>query len=332
MTVSFGRIFLARIVKFASYLLWFLDSITSVKSIYLMLFAIYGSMLFLIKISDLNDVIGGVLESVNPSSFSPITYENIYPLKYKLQSEPNITAVSAGVYDVKTGKILYSRNIDERLAPASTTKLMTALVALDTYSESDAVKIPYFCTNLDSTKAGFPADAKFKAYDLINSMLVGSLGDAACTLATSKLSYSDFLAKMNEKALSLGMENTNFVNPIGLDGYKGVHYSTVSDLYRLALFSIQNDVVREAVKSQEYTIKSVSSDYTYRAFNTNRLLWEIPGTFGIKTGTTIGAGEVLIYGWGDSERELIIVVMGSKDRFTDTKSLLNWTLNNYVWK
>lgn len=332
MTVSFGRNLLAHIVKFVSYLLWFLDSATSVRSIYLVLLAVYGLMLFLIRSSDLKNIIGGVLESVNPSFFSTITYENIYPLKYKLQSEPNITSVSAGVYDVKTGKILYSRNIDERLAPASTTKLMTALVALDIYSENDTVKIPYFCTNLDSTKAGFPADEEFKAYDLIKSMLVGSLGDAACALATSRLSYSDFLTKMNEKALSLGMENTNFVNPIGLDGYKGVHYATVSDLHKLALLSIQKEVIREAVESQEYSIRSLSSDYTYRAFNTNRLLWEIPGTFGIKTGTTIGAGEVLIYGWGDSERELIIIVMGSKDRFTDTKSLLNWTLNNYVWK
>jgi D-alanyl-D-alanine carboxypeptidase (penicillin-binding protein 5/6) len=332
MTISISRRFLAHIVRSITYFLWALDVISSTKPVYAFLFVVYFSLLFVIRSADLQNVFNGIFLPGLQNYPSEISYEKIYPLKYGVQSLPNVTAVSVGIYDRKTGKALFERLPNERLAPASTTKLMTALVALDIYGTEDIVKIPYFCTNIESTKAWLPAEEEFKAYELINVMLVGSVGDAACALATSKISYSDFVSKMNEKAISLGMKDTNFVNPIGLDGYKGVHYSTVHDLYLLSSASLKNDTVSNAVKKKDYVIKSLSSDFTFEAFNTNRLLWEIPGTFGIKTGTTVSAGEVLIFGWEDTGKQLISIVMGSKDRFADTKALLNWTVNNYVWK
>jgi len=100
----------------------------------------------------------------------------------------------------------------------------------------------------------------------------------------------------------------------------------------LALAALSNETVQDAVKTREYTVKSLTSDFTYKVTNTNRFLWEIEGTIGIKTGTTVGAGEVLIYGWQDKKKELIIIVMGSRDRFNDTRNLLNWVLDNYAWK
>ncbi|GIW69464.1 MAG: hypothetical protein KatS3mg101_0211 [Patescibacteria group bacterium] len=331
MTISITRRAIAHIVRSFAYFLWTIDFCASFKTIFYVLFMVYAGILFAISRADLGDVMNGALMSVNYIQPVQTSYQNIYPLKIGGQDRPNISSIAAAVYDRGSGKILYSKSPDIRLAPASTTKLMTALVALELYTSDEIVTVPYFCTNVDSTKAWLPAEEKFKAQDLITTMLIGSAGDAACALATSKVSYSEFVGKMNEKAKELGMKNTNFVNPIGLDGFKGVHYSTVSDLYALALVSLSNDVVKNTVSTIEFTIKSLSSDFSYKVTNTNRLLWEIPGSVGIKTGTTVGAGEVLMYEWKDDKRDLVIIVMGSEDRFRDTKILLDWSLENYVW-
>lgn len=331
MTISFTRSLFAYIMRSFAYFLWVIDVCTSFRTIFYVLFVIYVFILFGIKSANLENIIYKTPVSTTYTS-PPISYENIYPLKLEVREQPVISAVSAVVYDKNSGKILYSKSPDERLAPASTTKLMTALVALDLYTPDDVIAVSYFCTNIDSTKAWLPNEEKFNAYDLITTMLIGSAGDAACALATSKVSYTEFVDKMNEKAKVLGMKNTNFVNPIGLDGFKGVHHSTASDLYALALASLSNDVVRETVATKEFTVKSLSSDFTYKVMNTNKFLWEVPGSAGIKTGTTIGAGEVLIYDWKDSSKDLVIIVMGSQDRFVDTKKLLDWSLENYTWK
>ncbi|HBY09810.1 TPA: hypothetical protein DEP93_01645 [candidate division WWE3 bacterium] len=332
MTISVTRRFLVHFIRSITYVLWAADIGTGLRPVVYFLIIIYSALFVGIRSVDLGSVLNGVLVSYRYTPLETISFENIYPLKYGVQLPPSISAISAGVYDRRSGKTLFSRLPEEKLAPASTTKLMTTLVALELYSPEEKVTVPYFCTNIESTKAWLPADEEFTARDLIYTMLVGSAGDAACALATSKVSYSEFVDKMNQKAVVLGMKNTNFVNPIGLDGFKGVHYSTVSDLYLLALASLSNETVQNAVKTKEFTVKSLTSDFTYKMTNTNRFLWEIAGTTGIKTGTTVGAGEVLIYGWKDKDRELVLIVMGSRDRFGDTRNLLNWSLDNYTWK
>ena len=332
MTTSITRRFLAHFIRSITYVLWAADWSTGLRPVVYFLIIIYSALFVGIRSADLGSVLNGVLVSYKYTPYETISFEKIYPLKSGVQLPPAISAISAGVYDRRSGKTLFSRLPEEKLAPASTTKLVTALVALELYSPEEKVTVPYFCTNIESTKAWLPADEEFTARDLIYTMLVGSAGDAACALATSKVSYSEFVDKMNQKAVVLGMKNTNFVNPIGLDGFKGVHYSTVSDLYLLALASLSNETVQNAVKTKEFTVKSLTSDFTYKMTNTNRFLWEIAGTTGIKTGTTVGAGEVLIYGWKDKDRELVLIVMGSRDRFGDTRNLLNWSLDNYTWK
>lgn len=332
MTTSITRRFLAHVIRSLTYILWVADLGTGLRPVFYFLIVIYSVLFIGIRNADLGGVINGIILSSGYTPPEAISFERSYPLKSGVQLPPVVSAISAGVFDRGSGKMLFSRLPEEKLAPASTTKLMTALVALELYSPEERVVVPYFCTNIESTKAWLPAEEEFTARDLIYTMLVGSAGDAACALATSKVSYSEFVDKMNQKASVLGMKNTNFVNPIGLDGFKGVHYSTVSDLYLLALASLSNETVQDAVKTKEFKVRSLTSDFTYQVTNTNRFLWEIAGTTGIKTGTTVGAGEVLIYSWQDRDRELVLVVMGSRDRFTDTRNLLNWSLDNYAWK
>lgn len=332
MTTAVTRKYLAYFIRSITYFLWGIDYATGLRPIIYFLISIYAFFLLAIFSFNIAGVVEGIIASVNYKTPENNLFERNYPVIVSKEEAPFITASAAGVYDRKTGRVLYSRVPDQKAAPASTTKLMTALVSLELYSPEEKIKIPYFCTNIDSTKAWLPADEEFYAYDLIKTMLIGSAGDAACALATAKISYSEFVERMNVKADSLGMKSTNFINPIGLDGYNGVHFSTVSDLHILAMSSISNENISNIVKTREFTINSLSSDFSTKVFNTNRLLWELEGTTGIKTGTTAEAGEVLIYGWKDDLKEILIIVMGSSDRFGDTLSLLNWSSRVYAWE
>ena len=192
--------------------------------------------------------------------------------------------------------------------------------------------MPSDCLAINTTKLWLPNVESFKVSDLITGILVSSAGDAACALATGKTSYTEFVQKMNEKAEVLGMKNSYFSNPVGLDGYANTHYSTAQDLYLLARAATSNELIKSSVSIKDYVLSSEDGDFNLKLTNTNRLLWDQSGSIGIKTGTTLEAGEVLIYEYKDEVRDLIIVVMGSSDRFSDTKKLLDWSLGNYSWE
>jgi D-alanyl-D-alanine carboxypeptidase (penicillin-binding protein 5/6) len=258
--------------------------------------------------------------------------DSIFPVvKINDSLPPPITGKSAIVVERTSHKVLYEFNAKKKLAPASTTKLMTALVALDIYSFEDLVSASQDCAAVESTKAWLPVGAQFTVKDLITSMLVGSAGDSACLIASSKVDPSDFVTLMNSKALNVGMRDTNFTNSIGLDGDEGTNYSTASDLYRLSIAAMDNEYIKDTVARQSFELFSKDAEFQTTIYNTNKLLWEIPGTTGIKTGTTKEAGEVLIYEYSDGQRDIVIVVMGSQDRFADTKNLLDWTLSTFKW-
>ncbi len=242
----------------------------------------------------------------------------------------NLTSKSALVVDNKTGKVLFGLNEHLPLAPASTTKLMTALVSLNIYSLSDKLKVPEICTTIDSSRVGLLPGESYTVSNLLRSLLIVSAGDSACVLSMGKMSYNDFVTLMNTKVEELGLKDTHFSNPIGLDGANKDNYSTAYDLYSLARVATSNSFIAETVKTKEYLLPN-SPKNTVPFANTNKLLWEIPETIGVKTGTTAEAGEVLIYEYKKDEIDLMIVVLGSQDRFADTKTLLSWTLSKYSW-
>lgn len=253
------------------------------------------------------------------------------PVLINKKAFPFITAKAHLVIDNKTKKIFSEHNTDITFAPASTTKLMTALVAIDLYKENDVVTATQQCAATESTKLYLPPGTSYEVKDLMYGLLVNSAGDAGCILATSKVSQEEFVDLMNKKAKEIGLQNTNFTNPVGLDGANGSNYSTVSDLYTLSNRVMQNNILRNVVKTKNYTFNDVSGEVTVNLENTNKLLWQIPETIGVKTGRTSGAGEVLIYRYEDGEKDLTIIVMSSEDRFSDTKELLKWTLSSYKW-
>lgn len=243
---------------------------------------------------------------------------------------PEVSALSIYAVDIDYGKVLYEKNSDTKLPPASTTKLMTALTALDIYDLTDTLYISDYCTAVESQKVGYLAGELVTVNDLIHSLLISSSGDSACTLSSGWQSDEDFVDQMNEKATELGMYNTSFTNPIGLDSDNGDHVSTAFDLHLLALRATQSDYIRNIVGTKEVALTSLSG-YSRDYKNTNDLLWNLPGTIGIKTGRTYAAGEVLIYQYSMEGKNIMIVVMGSLDRFTDTKLILEWILESYSW-
>ena len=341
MTLSLTQKLMLLITRISIFILWLVDIATNTKKIYLVkklikISTIVISILFIsfliysFKSQDLAKIADGYFADV--FKFTPIQFQaREYPVLLNSGNLPYITAKSYLIVDVKNSKILYEHNSSQKLPPASTAKLLTALVTLDIYKMDEVLEVPEVCTKIDSTKAFLPAKERFSVKDLIYSMLIGSAGDSACVLALGKLPYENFVSLMNRKASLIGLGNSHFSNPIGLDD-EGQNFSTVWDLFTLGKAVMQDPIISDAVKNKSYEIKSQDGKFFSTLFSTNKLLTEIPNTLGIKTGTTESAGEVFIYDYADKEKNLIIIVMGSTDRFSDTRALLSWALRSYSWK
>lgn len=341
LSLSLPRIAALFLVQATIKVLWVVDRVTGLDLKYI-LKTVARSVLLLISVSFfafllysystgyLHRIVTTVLiPEYVPSELKMSVFS--YPFLSGSDPLPVVTAKSAIAIEKQKEKILYEKNPAEELAPASTVKLMTALVALDLYDVDEVISVPEICTQVEGTKAWLPSDMEFKAKDLIYAMLIGSAGDAACTLSRSKISEEEFVSLMNGKAIGIGLDSTIFSNPIGLDNINGGHHSTASDLYTLAVYAISFPEIREAVSTGNFLLSSTDGTYRVNLYNTNKLLTEIPNTLGIKTGTTEGAGEVLIYEYKDRSKDIIIVVMGSDDRFGDTTKILNWVGKNYSW-
>lgn len=240
---------------------------------------------------------------------------------------PEVSAKAYGIFDMKNDTTIYTKNPNLLLPPASVTKVMTAMIAMDEYDLEKPVYIPANCTNINASKVGFVAGDTLTLEDVLYGLLVRSGADAACALA-NLYNEVDFIDKMNQKAKEIGMERTSFENPIGLDSDK-FQFSTVNDLEKLTKYSLKYGVFRKIVGTKEITLTSLTNtNRTYKVKNTNELLFTIPGTVGVKTGFTTGARECLIYLYEDQDKQYLIIVLGSEDRFGDTTKLLNWTKEN----
>lgn len=247
-----------------------------------------------------------------------------YPIIVSDIELPELTSKSVLVMDVKNDKVLYEDNPSMPLPPASTTKLMTAIISRELYEQDQVLVMPAGCVQLNTSRVGFEAGEEISVKDLTFSLLISSAGDSACAFSVDS---PDFITRMNAKALELNMKNTNFTNSVGLDAEFNLQVSSAEDLYILAKAAMEDPLLRHIVNTKEYTL--TSGNVERKIFNTNDLLWDIPQTVGIKTGRTYAAGEVLVYEYRDDNKDLVIIVMGSEDRFGDTKALLGWALASY---
>lgn len=262
----------------------------------------------------------------------PVLSVNIYAdlpvLKTKHSNYPVVSAQSAMVVDMNSGVTLYEKDPQRGLFPASTTKIVTALVALDLYDVEDVVTVPYY--SVIGQRMGLSWGEKITVRNLLNGLLIYSANDAAEVLALIAPTGRDhFIELMNEKVLDLGLVNTHFTNPAGLDD--AAQYSTVKDLITVSKVALKNPIFAEIVATPEMTVKSVDEKILHRLKSTNKLLTEVDGVKGVKTGWTEIARENLVTYIERDNKKILIAVLGSQDRFGETKELVDWIYDSYQW-
>jgi D-alanyl-D-alanine carboxypeptidase (penicillin-binding protein 5/6) len=242
---------------------------------------------------------------------------------------PPVRAPAAILVEPATGDIVFQRHADERRAIASTTKLMTALVTLEHASLDDVMTaVPYRAAPAESD-AGLRAGERLTVRDLLRALLVTSANDAAETLAVRVAgSRPAFVRLMNRRARQLGMSNTHYANPIGLD--QPDNYSSATDLVKLTLILRRNAFFRQVTDAPRVTLRSGAHDRTFN--NRNVLVRAVPVVNGVKTGHTGRAGYVLVGSATSSGVTVVSAVLDDPSeaaRDADTLALLRYGLRRY---
>lgn len=241
-----------------------------------------------------------------------------------------ISASSAYVLDLSSMSVLYEKNPDQGLYPASASKMMTALVAMDNYSLQQKLEVATESAVLGH-KLNLVFGQKISVADLLASLLIFSANDSAYVLANNHpLGYAEFIEDMNQKARNLNLRQTFFINPSGID--EPGQQSTARELSVIARELLKQPYLKELVATPYKRIVSEDQSWSYELNNTNLLLGQIRGVTGVKTGTTELAGEVLITLVEREGRQILISLMSSQDRYADTSKLLAWIFNNFEWK
>lgn len=242
---------------------------------------------------------------------------------------PALQAPAAILVQPATGDIVYQRKADQERAIASTTKLMTALVAMDRLALSDVLAaVPYNPTSAESL-AGLHAGERLTVADYLRALLIVSANDAAATLATRVGgTIPKFVAMMNSRAKALGLTHTHFETPVGLD-VKGNH-STAADLVKLTLVLRENAFFRATTNAARLTIRSGSRPR--QLVNRNTLVRTVPYVNGVKTGHTSRAGYVLVGSATRNGVTVVSAVLGDPSEATrdsDSLALLRYGLDRY---
>ncbi len=263
----------------------------------------------------------------------PVSETSYLPVRDFDVPELTLEAKAAMLFDVRSGRSLYSKNPNQRLPIASITKLMSALVILDNLNLNDIFTVPAEDINVDGKGADFYRNEQLRGADLFKIMLIKSSNDAAFAFATAAQKMGvDFVAKMNEKAQALGMANTKFADPAGLNDQDA--FSTASDLVKLVRYVARYDLISQALRTKSATVTSIDGRVVHNLINTNQLLDQIPDVIMGKTGYTDNAlgTMALEVGVNEGRDTIISVILGAKDRFTETEKLIQWSNAAYRWQ
>lgn len=241
---------------------------------------------------------------------------------------PVLSAQGVYIVDTATQTVLYQKDSDKRLAPASTTKMMTALIASEVYDPNTIVTVPFF--TVDGQKMKLFTGERISIESLLYGTLVDSANDAAEVLSRIYPGGREaFIAYMNIKAKSLGMTQTTFQNPTGLDD--PLHESTAHDMTILGEEIMRQPALRQIVGTTSASVTSANGKFAHYFKATNMLLSTVPGVQGIKTGWTEAAHENLVTYVTRDRHSVIIALLGSDDRFGETKKLIDWIYTGTVW-
>lgn len=250
-----------------------------------------------------------------------INYNYVFAVDYNSSS-------SEIVMDVNTNRVLYSKNADDKKFMASTTKILTAIVIIESSNIDDQVEITGKTIGIEGSSIYLEKGEILTVKDLLYGLMLRSGNDCAETLAVYKSgSIDDFAELMNNKAKEIGANNSHFVNPHGL--HDDNHYTTAYDLALISCYAMKNPIFKEIVSTKK-TIIPFSTKNTKRVLiNKNKMLSEFDGATGIKTGFTKKAGRCLVSSCFRDGMELVSVVLNCPPMFERSKELLNDAFNKY---
>lgn len=264
----------------------------------------------------------------NNAQIAGVQKYNIPPVGKNLAT-PDISARAVIIKDLTTDTILYQKEAKAPLPIASTTKIMTALVASE-YFQPNSVLTVKKGVSVSGAKVGLIAGENLSFRSLLYGMLLNSGNDAAYTIAENYPGgVLGFVSAMNKKAAELSLASTRFENPAGFDNPK--HFSSAQDLMVITQQALGNAQLVRIFATKETDITSLDKKYKHQLRNLNRLLSQIQGVLGVKTGYTEAAKENLVTLMERDRHKVLLVVLGSDDRFGETTRLIDWTYANFVW-
>ena len=260
---------------------------------------------------------------------NPISY---LPFLDTSMREVVLDAKSAILYDVKSDRNLFEKNIKEKLPIASLTKVMNAVVVWEKFSPNDIVTVQSSAVKVDGQRQDLYVGETISVNNLMQMMFIESSNDAAYALRDYAASHSlDLVAEMNTKAATLGMRDTHFVDPAGLDD---LGYSTASDLVKGVTYALRYDAIWSFSRKSTATIVSTDGKITHEIKSTDQLLGVLSDIVGGKTGYTdsaLGCMILIVDAPNQSDR-IIGIILGSHDRFGDMKNLITWAKQAYRWQ
>lgn len=254
------------------------------------------------------------------------------------RKEPRLYAKAALLMDASNNRVLYEKNGYEVMPMASTTKIMTAIIALEYGNLEDEVTVSSRAASMPKVHLGMKEGETYKLKDLLFSLMLESHNDAAVAIAEHiGGSVEGFAEMMNQKARDLGCSDTFFITPNGLDAIKGdkAHSTTAYDLAKIASYAIQNDLFVALVGTKSHRFCELQSGRSFQVYNKDQFLDMMDGAIGIKTGFTNQAGYCFVGAVKKEDRVLVSVVLASgwppnrSYKWSDTKALMKMGVEDY---
>jgi D-alanyl-D-alanine carboxypeptidase (penicillin-binding protein 5/6) len=261
----------------------------------------------------------------------PVSHLGNAPVRKPGTPDPEPSTQHVVVVDGESGAILFHRNGFEPIAPASLTKIMTAILGIEHGNPSEKVKVDVSAKDFeDSTLMGLEPWFDVTLEDLLYGAMLPSGNDAAVAIARYVAGSEDlFVGLMNEKARQLGLKSTHFANPHGLD--EANHYSSPYDMATLARYGMQYPLFRELAAATSYDISRSNIAYTIE--NLNPLLWAYPGADGVKIGYTEDAGRAIVASATQDGHQIFVAFMRSEAGLVpDATVLFDWAFNSFDWQ
>lgn len=263
----------------------------------------------------------------NNSQVAGIQKYNIPPVSKNLPL-PGFGARAVIIKDMESGATLFEKDSNTSFPIASTTKIMTAVVASEYFKQNSVLTVGS-SANTPGSKIGLQPGENLTFRALLYGMLLNSGNDAAFALAENYPGgVLGFVSAMNKKAAQLELKNTHFDNPAGFDNPQS--YSSAFDLTKITEEALKNSQLSRIFATKQTNIVSLDKKYTHSLLNLNKLL-SLTGVLGVKTGTTEEAKQNLVTLVERDGHRVLLVVLGSNDRFLETTRLIEWTYANFQW-